>query len=249
MLYRVPLFKTFRPQTAFNLGVKLNKNLPKGRVLSFSSKPDNSSAMARSWASVVRSGLPVAPAPAPAVSVLRAEAPEWKPPSPCCDCGAKPRLCANGCPLPGNRRRRVGWVCAPCDHAEDRRISQMPYMDIGPLADPDYERKEQFRCESCHKKKSDAEEALRQAEYAERVRKEKALEPARLAAEAASEAIYTAYFKAVDAELAYAKTLGGHAYYRVLERAHSHLRRYKMTQDAKAAYDRVFAEEKARLGL
>jgi hypothetical protein len=205
--------------------------------------------MARSWASVARSGLPVAPAPAPAVSVLRAEAPEWTPPPSCCDCGAKPRLCANGCALPGNRARRGGWVCASCDYAEDRRISQMPYMDIGPLADPDYERKEKFRCEGCHKRKSDAEEAVRQAEYAERVRKEKALEPARKAADAASDAIYDAYFKAVEAEVAYAKTLGGHAHYRVLERAHSHLRHYKMTQDAKAAYNRVFAEEKARLGL
>ncbi len=204
--------------------------------------------MARSYASVARSGLPQAPAPKPA-SVLRADAPEWTPPPVCCDCGAKPRLCANGCALPGNRARRVGWVCAPCDHAEDRRISQMPYMDIGPLADPDYERKEQFRCEGCHKRKSDAEEAKRAADYAERCRRAEAERPAREAAEAASQAIYTAYFKAVDAEVAYAKTLGGRAYYRVLERAHSHMRRYKMTQDAEAAYDRVFAEEKARLGL
>ncbi len=202
--------------------------------------------MARSYASVARSGLPVAPKP---VAVLRADAPVWTPPALCCDCGGKPRLCANGCALPGNRRRRVGWVCAPCDHAEDRRISQMPYMDIGPLADPDYERKEQYRCEGCHKRKRDAEDAKRAAEYAERCRREQALEPAYKAAEAASEAIREAYFKAVDAELAYAKTLGGRAYYRVLEHAHSHLRRCKMNDDAKAAYDRVFAEEKARLGL
>jgi hypothetical protein len=47
--------------------------------------------MARSWASVARAGLPVAPAPA--VSVLRAEAPEWKPPPSCYYCGASADVC------------------------------------------------------------------------------------------------------------------------------------------------------------
>lgn len=48
--------------------------------------------MARSWASVARSGLPqssVTPKP----SVLRAEAPEWNPPPSCYYCGAKADVC------------------------------------------------------------------------------------------------------------------------------------------------------------
>lgn len=48
--------------------------------------------MARSWSSVVRSGLPAAPA-APPASVLRASAPEWKPPPPCYYCGSAADVC------------------------------------------------------------------------------------------------------------------------------------------------------------
>ena len=69
----------------------------------------------------------------------------------CEACGTEARLCANGCILPGNRSRRNRvWICAPCDHKEDVRISQMPYMDLGKLADPDTGRKEPFLCKSCH---------------------------------------------------------------------------------------------------
>ncbi len=45
--------------------------------------------MARSWASVARSGLPVEPTP----SVLRASAPEWKPPPRCYYCGSAADVC------------------------------------------------------------------------------------------------------------------------------------------------------------
>jgi hypothetical protein len=45
--------------------------------------------MARSWASVARSGLPVEPKP----SVLRASAPEWTPPPRCYYCGSAADVC------------------------------------------------------------------------------------------------------------------------------------------------------------
>lgn len=48
--------------------------------------------MARSWASVVRSSLPVAPV-APKPSVLRAEAPVWTPPPRCHYCASVADVC------------------------------------------------------------------------------------------------------------------------------------------------------------
>jgi hypothetical protein len=52
--------------------------------------------MARSWASVARSGLPQAPAPSAlpkAASGLRAEAPAWTPPPRCYYCGSAADTC------------------------------------------------------------------------------------------------------------------------------------------------------------
>lgn len=50
--------------------------------------------MARSWASVARSALPVEPSVAPKPFVLRAEAPIWTPPPACYYCGSAADVCA-----------------------------------------------------------------------------------------------------------------------------------------------------------
>ena len=137
--------------------------------------------MARSWASVAR-GFE-APVAAP-VSKLKPTAAEWKPREVhhCVDCGKLAQMCENGCDRPGNRsivprlgRDRFGqrkWgppksVCAGCHYNHEHAISQMPYMDMGPLPDSDPEGKLPFLCGDCACERSckeiEAEEARYQA--------------------------------------------------------------------------------------
>ena len=136
--------------------------------------------MARSWASVAR-GFE-APVATP-VSTLNVSATEWKPRQVhhCIDCGELAQMCENGCDRPGNRSivprlttcDRYGqrqWgppksVCAGCHHNHEHAISQMPYMDIGPLPDADYENKLPFLCIGCAAVRSRKEMEEHEARY------------------------------------------------------------------------------------
>lgn len=168
----------------------------------------------------------------------------------CDDCGCEARLCANGCVLPGNRPgRNRRWICAPCDYAEDVRISQLPYMDLGKLADPDTERKEPFRCVHCHERHAKAARAAAAAvEEKHRLRAE-AEAPAFHKASEAREAIVQAYYATTKAEVANAATLRYNDRMRAYAWARDTRRRNGMLADSQAAFERVFREEKARLGL
>lgn len=137
--------------------------------------------MAKSWASVVR-GFE-APAPVP-VSKLSALAPEWKPREVhhCVDCGQLAQMCENGCDRPGNRsivprlgRNRWGEpksVCAECHFNHEHAISQLPYMDMGPLPDADREGKLPFLCNHCASERKRKEFEACEAQYQLRKAKE-----------------------------------------------------------------------------
>lgn len=135
--------------------------------------------MAKSWATVARGYE--APAPAP-VSSLNPLAAVWKPREVhnCVDCGQLAQTCQNGCDRPGNRsivprlgRDRFGqqqwgprkWVCAGCHYNHDHAISQMPYMDMGPLPDDDHEGKLPFLCIGCADVRSHKEMEESHARY------------------------------------------------------------------------------------
>jgi hypothetical protein len=135
--------------------------------------------MSRSWATVAR-GVE-APVKAP-VSKLNANAVVWKPREVhhCLDCGKLAQMCENGCDRPGNRsivprlgRDRYGqrqWgppksVCAGCHYNHEHAISQMPYMDMGPLPDSDPEGKLPFLCVGCAEVRSRKEMEAQEARY------------------------------------------------------------------------------------
>ena len=135
--------------------------------------------MAKSWASVVRGfEKPVVVL----VSKLNPLAAEWKPREVhnCVDCGELAQVCSNGCDRPGNRsivprlaRNRFGqqqygepkWVCAGCHYNHEHAISQMPYMDMGPLPDADLEHKLPFLCVGCAQKRETKKAADEHARY------------------------------------------------------------------------------------
>ena len=143
--------------------------------------------MAKSWATVVRGVEAQVVAP---VSKLKASAAEWKPREVhhCLDCGKLAQMCENGCDRPGNRsivprlgRDRFGqrkwgppkWVCAGCHFNHEHAISQMPYMDMGPLPDSDPEGKLPFLCIGCADERSCKEAARREEWYQAQKAKEK----------------------------------------------------------------------------
>jgi hypothetical protein len=201
--------------------------------------------MARSWASVARGH--VAPPP-PAPSVLRASAPEWTPPPLCHDCSAVAEICANGCKRPPVDTWKNKAICGRCYYnAMDRLGSDC--MSTGILRAYDAKNDPPFLCCACSDRRYEVR--WRAAEAADAASKKlwETEKPAREAAEAASEAVRQTYYAAVETELAHAATLGGNARYRVLNWAHDLVRRNKMHDEAKSTYDRVFQEEKARLGL
>lgn len=139
-------------------------------------------------------------------------------------------------------------ICGRCYYnAMDRLGSEC--MSTGILAGYDAENDPPFLCCACSRRRTAAREAAWAAEAAAAEKRFQAEAPARQAAEAAAEAVRQTYFAAVAAELTHATTLGGNARYRVIARAHDFHRRNKMHDEAKAAYDRIFQEEKARLGL
>jgi hypothetical protein len=206
--------------------------------------------MSRSWASVARG------------SALRAEAPEYTPDATaaslelhkmqlqplCHDCQAAAEVCANGCRRPPVDTWGKKAICGRCYYnAMDRLGSDM--MSCGVLRGYDAKNDPPFLCCACSDRRYEAK--WRAAEAADAASKKlwEAEQPAREAAEAASEAVWAAFTAAVDTELAHAATLGGKARYRVLDRAHDRGRRNKIHDEAKAAYEKTFKEEKARLGL
>ena len=216
--------------------------------------------MARSWSDVA-SGR---------ARGMRSDAPEFVPayrsatpraPSlaclvavPCDDCGADAHLCANGCVLPASRRGRKGvWICAPCDYEEDVRISQMPYMDIGQLADPDTERKEPFQCDDCYDKKAEAAWAAVEAATEKQRLRALAEAPAYEKAEAARDAFRQAHYEASRAELRRADTLSYKERAKVLARLQGfraqNEARNRMNEESSDLFDKVFREELERLGL
>jgi hypothetical protein len=136
--------------------------------------------MARSWASVARGfEAPVAAS----VSKLNPNAVVWKPREVhyCVDCSKLAQMCENGCDRPGNRsiiprlpgydrygQRRWGppkSVCARCHFNHEHAISQMPYMDMGPLPDSDPEGKLPFLCGGCAEVRSRKEMEAQEARY------------------------------------------------------------------------------------
>lgn len=122
-------------------------------------------------------------------------------------------------------------------------------MSCGILRGYDAKNDPPFLCCACSDRRYEVR--WRAAEAAEAASKKRweAEQPAREAAEAAAEAVRQAYYAAVDAELAHSARLHAPACYRVIARAHDLGRRNKMHDEAKATYDKVFQEEKARLGL
>jgi hypothetical protein len=204
--------------------------------------------MARSYASAARSAMPPPPAPAPPVSVLRASAPEWAPPPSCADCGAVAEVCANGCRRPPVDTWKNKAICGRCYYdAMDRLGSDC--MSSGILRGYDAKNDPPFLCCACSDRRYEVRWRAAEAADAASQKLWEAETPAREAAEAAAESVRTAYFSAVDAELAYAATLWAPQRYKVIDKAHDFRRRNKMHDEAKAAYDKVFQEEKARLGL
>jgi hypothetical protein len=201
--------------------------------------------MARSWASVARG--PVAPPP-PAASVLRAAAPEWAPPPLCHDCSAVAKICANGCRRPPVDTWGKKELCGGCYYnVMDRLGSDM--MSTGILRGYDAKNDPPFLCCACSDRRYEVR--WRAAEAADAASKKlwETEKPAREAAEAAEEKVRQDYYAAVEAELAHAARLRAPACYRVIAWAHDLGRRNKMHDEAKATHDRVFQEEKARLGI